>query len=294
MNIFCEKLGEVSDFYFGFSAGVEYIVCVAPYKRTMPLGGDFAYIDGYYEVSNSQYHKAKDFIAFCNKNGCGVEIEREKSYKDFLFENGFFQRGKNTLLQDSVFGSKIYFTVLKVVSMPKSREERLEFVKFLQILKSKQSRFKSNGDTCKDCNICISACPQKALPLSLQTCLRQHMQNGEIREEFSLSLGSRVLGCEICSEVCPKNKGVEISCENQFELTNLLALVEKKNPSLCEKYGKNIIAKNKLVPYIINAMGNTRKEKYSEILEKYSNSQSEKIAFSARLALSKIKGELHE
>lgn len=289
MNLFIEQLNNLSPYHFGFFAGSEYIVCVAPYLRTLAKGGDVAYIDGYYEISNSQYHSAKDFIAFCKAHDCVLEMEREKSYKNFLFESGFFQRGKNTLLIDSVFGSKIYFTIFKVIKPPTAGENRLEFVKFLQILKSKQSRFKTAQSECGSCNICLTACPQRAIPSNLGNCLRAHMQTGDIQESFSLALGNRVLGCEICSEVCPNNAGIAIQSQEQYTLLELLARVEKKDPELCAKYGKNIISKNKLLPYILNAMGNSGNVEYAAVLEKYTDSASDKTKNAALIALDKIK-----
>ncbi len=284
MNEFITKLSNVSPNHFGFYSGGEYIVCVADYLRTVPDFDGTAYVDGYYEVSNSQYHKAREFIAFCKSRGCIVEVEREKSYKDFLFDNGFFGRGKNSLLYDKQFGSKIYFTVLKVTKMPADRNSRLEVVKFLQILKSKAARFKSDADTCGSCSSCIAACPQKAIPNSLENCLRTHMQEGRIDKSFSAALGTRVLGCEICSEVCPKNKKIAISENPPLKLQDFLELVEKKDPALCEKYGKNIISKNKLIPFILNAMGNLKDLQYKDIIEKYTTSENENIKNAALLA----------
>lgn len=285
MNKFITQLANISPNYFGFYNGGEYIVCVADYLRTTASGGDVAYIDGYYEISNSQYHKTQKFLAFCKDAGVGVEIEREKSYKDFLFDNGFFGRGKNSLLYDKEFGSKIYFTVLKVTKMPILRENRLEFVKFLQILKSKSSRFKTPDESCGTCKLCLTACPQKAIPNCLENCLRSHMQEGKIEKSFSRELGNRVLGCEICSEICPKNKKIAISNAESFTLSQFLALVEKKDASLCEKYGKNIIAKNKLIPYILNAMGNSGDKTHQPTLEKYAQSDNEKFKIASQIAL---------
>ncbi len=176
MNIFSRELSKISPNNFGFFAVNEYIVCVAPYLKSTLPDKNSAFIDGYYEISNSQYHLAKEFLALCKKFGCGVVVEKEKSYKDFLYENGFFHKGKNTLLQDVQFGSLIYFTVFKVTSLPCAGEKfqdkfqseekmheyftslgcdnkeikeladrmiRLEFVKFLQVEKSKGGRYKS-------------------------------------------------------------------------------------------------------------------------------------------------------
>ncbi len=291
MNVFCDELSKITTEYFGFctGSGAEYIVCVSPYKRTKPQDKNTAYIDGYYEISNASYHKTQKFIGFCKSNGCILEVEKEKSYKEFLFENGFFQRGKNTLLQDKTYGSKIYFTVLKVTKTPESGESRLAFVKFLQILKSKQSRFKTSENSCGSCEICLLACPQNAIPNSLDNCLRSHMQEGKIEKSFSCTLENRVLGCEICSEVCPKNFGIEVESQNSFTLANFLTLVEKKDSLLSEKYGKNIIAKNKLIPYILNAMGNSGNAEYTQTLEKYAGSENSNIANSSLIALEKLK-----
>ncbi len=291
MNKFITELSNISPNHFGFYNGGEYIVCVADYSRTVPLGGDYAYIDGYYEISNSQYHKTQKFLAFCKENGAFVDIEKEKPYKDFLYDNGFFGRGKNSLLYDAEFGSKIYFTVLKVKNTPSLRENRLEFVKFLQILKSKSTRFKTPDESCGSCTLCLTACPQKAIPNCLENCLRSHMQDGKIEKSFAKILENRVLGCEICSEVCPKNKKIATTENKNVQLSEFLSLVEKKDANLCEKYGKNIISKNKLIPYILNAMGNSGEIKHKETLEKYLASDNEKFKIASQIALETLIGE---
>ena len=321
MNIYIDKISKISENFFGFSCGEEkYVVIVKNYLPTGQPEKNYAYIDKYYDVSNQQYHMVKDFLVFLKKFGVVMAVEKEKNIKSFLSEKGFFHQGKNTLLSTEKYGTRIYFSLLKVKNVteinktfgdyfPKSenlfesefakyfsnysneeKEEiykektRLSYAKFWQILLMRGKQFErenekgfASDDFCDGCRLCVENCPQKALP-NLTFCYRQYMQKGEILESFSSQLGNRVLGCDICQKICPKNRNIPYEEGQKFSLEELLLLVEKKDENLCERYGKNIISKNKLIPFILNSMRNAGNEKYLKYFEKYRGSENENIS----------------
>ncbi|PWI58095.1 tRNA epoxyqueuosine(34) reductase QueG [Sulfoacidibacillus thermotolerans] len=66
-------------------------------------------------------------------------------------------------------------------------------------------------DSCGDCNLCILACPTGALVepyiLDGQRCLSYLTQSkGIIPVQYRKSMGGQLWGCDICQNVCPKNK----------------------------------------------------------------------------------------
>lgn len=67
-------------------------------------------------------------------------------------------------------------------------------------------------DECKDCRLCLDACPTGALiqggQLNAQRCIAFLTQSKKpIPEEFREKIGNRIYGCDTCQTVCPKNKG---------------------------------------------------------------------------------------
>lgn len=67
-------------------------------------------------------------------------------------------------------------------------------------------------DECKECTLCLDACPTGALiqggQLNAQRCIAFLTQSKKpIPEEFRTKIGNRIYGCDTCQTVCPKNKG---------------------------------------------------------------------------------------
>lgn len=68
------------------------------------------------------------------------------------------------------------------------------------------------GDPCRDCRLCVEACPTQALrpdrSVDARRCLSyltiEH--RGAIPAELRPKLGQRVFGCDTCQSVCPLNQ----------------------------------------------------------------------------------------
>ncbi|MDO4801340.1 MAG: tRNA epoxyqueuosine(34) reductase QueG [Prevotellaceae bacterium] len=85
------------------------------------------------------------------------------------------------------------------------------------------------------CHACQSACPTKALmpdgSFDARKCLSyQTIENkGEIPLEIASKLGNSIYGCDRCLKVCPYNKGVEPTTENQFNISEELLQMKKSD-----------------------------------------------------------------
>lgn len=91
---------------------------------------------------------------------------------------------------------------------------------------------------CGDCRACILACPTGALSdtgINAQRCLSyltvEH--RGAFPEELRTCIGNRLLGCDVCQEVCPRNRkaqkniDMDLGCdESETESLNALELHE--------------------------------------------------------------------
>lgn len=71
----------------------------------------------------------------------------------------------------------------------------------------------NNQDKCKDCNLCIIACPNNAIghnSFYKHKCVRYVQDNIDVADKDSLkALNNKLLGCDVCQLVCPYNSNIE-------------------------------------------------------------------------------------
>ena len=75
------------------------------------------------------------------------------------------------------------------------------------------------GDPCGSCNLCQKACPTNALDepyrCDIERCLTLHMlhNKGDIPHEMREKAGTCIAHCNICLDVCPKNRKLQVQTE---------------------------------------------------------------------------------
>lgn len=135
-------------------------------------------------------------------------------------------------------------------------------------------------DSCGDCDLCLRACPTGALEskyhINPNKCISYLTQTKDIiDEELRHKMGISVYGCDVCQNVCPKNKGVKYSNHEEFipvktkGLIDIEELLSMSNREFREKYGQMAGAwrgKNTLKRNAIIALGNMKDEKNLELL----------------------------
>jgi epoxyqueuosine reductase len=84
-------------------------------------------------------------------------------------------------------------------------------------------------DHCGSCTRCIDACPTQAITafqVDARRCISyltlEHQ--GEIAPEFHQVMGDRVIGCDVCQEVCPYNTPLRVGGRNE-------AVVDRVHPA---------------------------------------------------------------
>lgn len=142
---------------------------------------------------------------------------------------------------------------------------------------------------CKDCDICIRACHTRALfspyTLNAKRCISYMTQSKTISPKDYDALGCNIYGCDICQDVCPKNKSIRFKnhtefipeCWNSFpDAADILNMDNKtynktfKNTASGWR-GKRILQRNAVISlgnshdreaarYIINMLSDGRKE----------------------------------
>lgn len=122
--------------------------------------------------------------------------------------------GKNTLLINERFGS---FVFIGDICTDAEICIKKEFV----------------SDGCGDCNLCVKACPGNALckGFNIECCVSAITQKkGELTDSEAsiLRRSGSVWGCDVCSLVCPYNKGLEISSYYEDCKDRLIQYIDKK------------------------------------------------------------------
>lgn len=76
-------------------------------------------------------------------------------------------------------------------------------------------------DGCRDCRICLDACPTGALvqpgQLNAKQCIAYLTQTkGFLPDEFRSKIGNRLYGCDTCQVVCPYNRKRHFDHQSEF------------------------------------------------------------------------------
>lgn len=188
----------------------------------------------------------------------GPLVDRELAKKAGI---GYY--GKNSSIINKDYGSFIFLghilTDLEIKKEPRIIEE-----------------------DCKDCTLCIQACPTNALesPYRLNPikCISYLTQTKDIiPEEFRHKMGMKIYGCDTCQLVCPKNKEIKKSHHSEFiplqtrGIVDIEELLNMSNRQFKEKYGhmagswrgKNVLKRNAII-----ALGNMKNKKNLPLLKK--------------------------
>jgi epoxyqueuosine reductase QueG len=128
------------------------------------------------------------------------------SVKTIAARSGIGAYGKNGIIQTPELGSAIGLLLL-VTDAPLEPDMPLE-------------------EPCGSCTLCRQACPTGALDTpyacDIEKCLTLHMVNnkGDLPEHIREKAGTCIAQCNICVDVCPKNKklSVQTAIDNPEEL----------------------------------------------------------------------------
>ena len=190
----CRKIKEIHE------KAKSVIVFVFPYKvkEEKPLNiSRYAAICDYHNVANqilTRFCQAlktefneNSFVPFCDNSPVPEVLAAVKA--------GLGVRGKNGLLINETFGSFVFIG---------------EIVTDLEI---EHTNF---DNTCINCGACDKACPVSLYKENCLSSITQQKKELNKREKELLKKAGCVWGCDICSEICPMNKGKEFTYIEEF------------------------------------------------------------------------------
>ncbi len=256
--------------------GCQSIICLAtPYpnmehKRKTKQGNGriaaFACIKDYHKIITKHLNSLVEFISRRSGKTIQAKICVDTSpilEKEYAQRAGLGWIGRNSLLYIPNHGSTFFLAEILV-------DLKLD------------TDLPNKLDGCGDCYRCVTACPTRAInpdrSINANYCLAylsiEH--KWPIPRELYRSFDDLILGCDICQEVCPKNRHVMIVpgipelthpiINPQPELMDELMLT----PDLFQKrYQDTPVYRAKYLYYMRNvliAMGNSPSSEYGEVL----------------------------
>jgi epoxyqueuosine reductase len=157
-------------------------------------------------------------------------------------------------------------------------------------------------DRCGTCTRCIDACPTEAIaPEGYQLDARRCISyftielRGSVPEPMRPGIGRHVFGCDICQDVCPWNRRAPATDEPSFEAGHFAPPLEELARLTAEEFREifraSPIQRAQYAGFLRNvaiAMGNSRREKFREPLEKMARFPNEMVQEHARWALAQL------
>jgi len=273
-------------------------------KSILVLGLSYSLESHPREISKAQvarYARGKDYhVVMKKKMAQVVEFlktnQEDFEYKTFVDSSPLIERflaektglgwvGQNTCFYTKATGSWIFIgEILLTID-----------------LKTYNPNPSSGG--CHDCRICVKACPTGALEggytLNSHKCLAYISQAKEvIPKEFRGLMKDNLVGCDICQEVCPNNKGVLPNGNEDFksrdfyniDIKNILSLSNADFKRLYTEAafgwcGKKILQRNAIV-----FLGNQKQPNAVFLIKPFLSHHDYRMRIHAAWALGQIGG----
>ncbi len=158
------------------------IVFAVGYTPFLYLDDEFE-IGAFYPASHEAYRIAKSV------ERAGIEGCPNADYKGIAERQGLGFRAKNDLIYTPEYGTLCALGGVKILG------------------KTEQISRQKPENECENCGFCTKNCPNNALipKFNYERCLRRQMDDG-IENGCEKFLQKSVLGCNLCSEGCIKNK----------------------------------------------------------------------------------------
>ena len=256
-----------------------YLCLWAYAPQTLPET-DTAAIHPYYPASQLAYQAAREAVAAGAARGFHLRQDTELRLKPIFARLAGFQTGRNTLAYVQGLGSRFHVQVLW------QRERADEYDACL--LPEPQAC------SCGDCHVCAQACPSGAITADgfiRERCLRHWMMSGQpIPEEMRALMENRLLGCDVCQQVCPRNAAQSLLPGAGVPLEELLREPKACAAALREAIGANMAIANRVLGQGLLAAGNSGDARMIPLIQPFCEHPSPLVREHARWALMRLQG----
>lgn len=209
--------------------------------------------------------------------------------RDFAAAAGLGWIGKNTLLLRKDAGSYFFLAALLTdITFEESKHEK---------------PYTISSDHCGTCTACLDACPTQAFVeprvLDATRCISyltiEH--RGNIEESVREKMGSWVLGCDVCQQVCPWNRMAltetleELSSKPSMHAIDLIEILQMSEDAFRAKYRSTPLWRPKLKGMQRNAMIALANQKCASAIawiEPFQNNEDSILSETANWAIARI------
>ena len=224
----------VTDPYTVLEDAKTVILLIMAYAAGQPCGHKEGVISSYYPASNRAFKEARALADELRGEGCQAISNVQIPLKKYLCGYGLGSFGRNSLIAVDGVGSAFHVqAILTNACFPYSTESYHDGDRF--------------SDICASCGLCVKACPTGAIGkngmIDVTRCLRSVSEQEIIPKEFEKALENRILGCDVCQSVCPRNA---VSPKGQNLTVPLKALLNGEIEDLKAIIGTNYARKRRL------------------------------------------------
>jgi len=198
----------------------------------------------YHRVVTEYLNKVCRFIEGLGGEAMGFVDSNPLPERYLANRSGIGFLGKNNMLITEKYGSKVFLGEI-ITSLYLQEDKPIE-------------------NKCHNCDLCLKACPTSSISEESKNpniCLSYITQKKHIDDEWFTKLSGRIFGCDSCQNVCPYNKGVNISTMKEFlpyefmKKIDITQLINMDKGTFKNKYsltssgwrGKNVIQRNALI-----------------------------------------------
>ncbi len=240
-----------------------------------------AMISAYYAASNRAYAAARELARELREEGWHTLAGAQIAIKPMMARYGLGLEGYNTLIAVDGLGSRFHAQVI-LTDAPFAREPLPELGC-------------SVDERCRGCRACAQACPVGAISdtgVDIEKCLRARSEGELIPQELRPLYENRLLGCEICQNVCPRNaRETQEMPADVSESLALARLLRGDLGALADEIGRNYARKTRIRVKAAMIAGNLRRMDCMEALKALAHSDSERESEMAAWAIRQIEGK---
>ena len=255
------------------------ILLIMPYRPSSESKTREAIISAYYPVSHAAYQAAKELVKHLEKEGFKAVSNVQLPLKRLMLTFGIGSMGRNSLVVIDGLGSAFHVQALLT-----DASFQYSYYKEVQPVLGKR---------CGNCLSCVMACPTGAISadghVEAAKCLRAVSEMDIIPQEYEPLLKNRLLGCDVCQNVCPAN--ARLCTAEPVEVT-LKSLLDGNIDGLKRLIGSNYARVNKLKKKAAVIAANNRRYDLIDELENMRLSADSSVAYAAERAIKRMEEEV--